>query len=166
MIYTCTIDTPLGEMLAAAKDGNLTGLWFVRQKYYPPFAENPAPDYPVFAEARRWLSAYFAGGNPDVTPPLAPEGTAFRRAVWAALLRIPYGETASYGGVAAQLEREQGGAVSARAVGGAVGHNPVSLIIPCHRVIGSDGSLTGYGGGIERKKALLALEKAHSSAKD
>lgn len=114
---------------------------------------------PVLVQAAHWLRRYFAGENPGPTPPLAPEGTPFRQAVWAALMEIPYGQTRTYGQLAQALAQRTGGKAAPRAVGGAVGHNPISLMIPCHRVVGAGGALTGYAGGLERKKALLALEK-------
>ena len=109
---------------------------------------------------RRWLDIYFSGSEPNFTLPLAPKGSEFRRSVWKELLRIPYGETASYGEIAKRVETKTGRKTSARAVGGAVGHNPISIMIPCHRVVGSDGSITGYAGGIDKKIKLLELEKS------
>ena len=116
-------------------------------------------ELPVFEETRRWLDAYFRGEKPDFTPPLSVETTPFRRAVWELLLTIPYGQTMTYGEIAAEIARRRGlSGMSAQAVGGAVGRNPISLIIPCHRVVGTGGSLTGYAGGIEKKVKLLELE--------
>jgi methylated-DNA-[protein]-cysteine S-methyltransferase len=154
-MYTCVIDTPLGPIRAAAETTALTGLWFAGQRYYP---EDTAvwinmPDQAIFGLLRGWLESYFEGKNPEPLP-LAPQGTPFQQLVWTLLLKIPYGQTTTYGTLAAQLT-----GASPRAVGGAVGHNPISLLIPCHRVIGADGSLTGYAGGIDRKKALLSLER-------
>ena len=140
----------------------LTGLWFTEKSRYADTNETALPerDLPVFRETARWLDIYFGGGEPDFTPPLCLRGTAFSQAVWEKLLAIPYGQTTTYGAIAAALAKERGiPRMSAQAVGGAVGHNPVSLIVPCHRVIGSDGTLTGYGGGLDRKAALLALER-------
>ena len=162
MIYTCTIKTPLGIMRAAAEDGSLTGLWFEGQKYYPEAAGlwQPRPEYPVFETLRQWLGAYFAGKMPAPDLPLAPAGTEFRKAVWNLLREIPYGETRSYGEIARKIAAEKKiASMSGQAVGGAVGHNPVSLLIPCHRVVGSHGELTGYAGGLERKAFLLELEQ-------
>ncbi len=117
----------------------------------------PAP----LLQAARWLDCYFSGRSPDFLPPLKPEGSPFRRRVWEELLRIPYGTTVTYGSIAKKLAEEEGRPhMSAQAVGGAVGHNPIGIIIPCHRVVGADGSLTGFGGGIKTKKALLELERA------
>ena len=115
---------------------------------------------PILLETTHWLDIYFSGEVPGFLPPLHPVGTAFRQAVWQILLEIPYGQTATYGGLAARLARERGiPRMSAQAIGGAVGHNPIALIIPCHRVVGADGSLTGYAGGLDRKRKLLELEK-------
>ncbi|GHT65897.1 methylated-DNA--protein-cysteine methyltransferase [Spirochaetia bacterium] len=160
-IYTCSIETPLGAMTAAAEDEALTGLWFVGQKYYPAKIDAwiKKPDYPVFEKLRSWLGAYFEGKKPRMDFPLKPQGTAFQKSVWEILLQIPYGEVTTYGEIAKQLARKQGFAsMSAQAVGGAVGHNPISVLIPCHRVLGADGSLTGYAGGLDKKKYLLKLE--------
>lgn len=161
MTHTCTIDTPLGPMTAAAEDESLTGLWFIGQKYYPATTTGwiCAPDHPLFAALRSHLARYFAGENPGLAIPLAPHGSPFRQSVWDILRTIPYGRTATYGDIARRLVRARGlESMSAQAVGGAVGHNPISILIPCHRVMGSDGSLTGYAGGMERKEALLRLE--------
>ena len=158
--------SPLGGILLAADEVGLTGLWFDREKY---FAGNLPADHveketPVLAEAGRWLDIYFTGKEPDFLPPLHPIGSPFRQAVWKILLQIPYGQTTTYGEIARRLAAEQGLArMSAQAVGGAVGHNEISVIIPCHRVVGTNGSLTGYAGGIEKKRALLQLEGADMS---
>ena len=161
MIYISTYLSPLGNILLAADDIGLTGLWFEGQKYFA----NTLPDKrivqetKILTEAKKWLDIYFSGEEPKFTPPLHPVGTAFRQAVWKILLQIPYGQTVTYGEIAQQLAAEQGiSTMSAQAVGGAVGHNKISVIIPCHRVIGADGSLTGYAGGIDKKIALLGLE--------
>ena len=155
---TAIVSSPLGEILLAAEDDALCGLWFVGQKYEGaglPAGSAPGPVSadPALEKAESWLESYFAGGNPKIDFPLAPRGTAFQRRVWAALTDIPRGETSSYGALAEKL-----GCRSARAVGAAVGRNPISILIPCHRVLGANGSLTGYAGGLERKRALLALE--------
>ena len=163
MEYTHHYASPLGGVTLASDGKALTGLWFDGQKHFaagldPAHAEK---DLPVFEEAERWLDTYFAGRAPDFTPPLVLKATPFRRAVWELLLTVPYGRTVSYGELAAALaEKKDLARVSARAVGGAVGRNPVSLIIPCHRVVASDGSLTGYAGGLDRKRALLDMERA------
>ena len=163
MTYTQHYDSPLGGILFAADEEGLTGLWFDGQKY---FARTLPKEYaesetPVLCEAKRWLDIYFSGREPDFTPQLHPAGSAFQQAVWALLLEIPYGKTTTYGALARKLAEKQGLThMSAQAVGGAVGHNDISLIIPCHRVVGVSGSLTGYAGGIERKVQLLTLEGA------
>lgn len=159
MEYTFHYDSPLGGITLRGDGEALTGLWFDGQKY---FADTLDPVHqekvlPVFEETVRWLDVYFSGKEPGFTPKLNPEGTAFRRAVWDVLLTIPYGQTITYGEIGQRLGLSRG---SAQAVGGAVGHNPISLIIPCHRVLGADGSLTGYAGGIDKKQSLLALEQA------
>lgn len=168
MIYTCTIDTPLGNMTAAATEEALVGLWFVGQKYYPLQTDLwiHEPDRSVFASARDYLGDYFSGSAGASRVPLAPQGSPFRKAVWAILLTIPWGEVATYGQIARQIASRLGiASMSAQAVGGAIGHNPISILIPCHRVVGADGSLTGYAGGLERKAALLGIEKADVSAR-
>ncbi len=159
--FTCAINTPLGEMTAAAADAALTGLWFVGQKYYPAGRTDwrVMPDYPVFEELRRYLLGYFSGNGVGPDIPLKPVGSPFRIKVWAILTEIPKGEVLTYGRIAARLGEGQGKpAVSAQAVGNAVGHNPISILIPCHRVVGFDGRLTGYAGGLERKAELLRIE--------
>ena len=163
----CSCETPLGRMLLAADEEGLAGAWFFGQRY---FAHGLDPDRregktPAMEQAKEWLEQYFAGKQPDFLPPLHLIGTEFQTRVWRALADIPYGKTTSYAALAASLARA-GHPTSARAVGGAVGHNPVSIILPCHRVLGSDGSLTGYAGGIERKQALLALERGELSLRE
>ena len=148
-------------MTAAAIGGALTGLWFIGQKYYPDNADQCAlsPKEGVFLSAQEWLDRYFAGENPAVGFPLALNGTAFRKEVWDILRGIPYGKTMTYGQIAALIAKRRGvDRFSGQAVGGAVGHNPISIVIPCHRVVGASGGLTGYAGGLERKSALLKLE--------
>ena len=155
--------SPLGNITLASDGTALTGLWFDGQRH---FAETLGSDpakasLPVFTAVGVWLDAYFSGSDPGQPPPLSPRGTPFRKAVWNVLLTIPYGHVMTYGAVADLLSAQNGcGRTSARAVGNAVGHNPISLLIPCHRVVGADGSLTGYAGGLERKEKLLMLEKA------
>ena len=147
-------------MLAADETG-LRGLWFDGQKYFARdlSAERIEQNTPALTEAKRWLDIYFAGKEPDFLPPLHPTGSAFRQSVWEILLKIPYGQTTTYGELAAQLAAHNGlKRMSAQAVGGAVGHNPISIIVPCHRVVGTGGSLTGYAGGLAKKLALLKLE--------
>ena len=163
MHYTTFYESPIGRMLLAADDTGLTGLWFEGQKYFARCLdrESEEKELPVFAEAKRWLDIYFSGKEPDFTPPLHFTGTDFQKEVWEILCAIPYGQTMTYGAIADQLAKKRGlSRMSAQAVGGAVGHNNLSIIVPCHRVVGSDGSLTGYAGGIERKTFLLNLENA------
>ena len=151
----------MGGILLAADETGLRGLWFDGQKYFARdlSAERIEQNTPAITEAKRWLDIYFAGKEPDFLPPLHPAGSLFQQAVWALLLQIPYGQTVTYGQLAARLAAERGLArMSAQAVGGAVGRNRISLIIPCHRVLGADGSLTGYAGGLDRKAKLLAWE--------
>nr|WP_303796842.1 methylated-DNA--[protein]-cysteine S-methyltransferase [Ruminococcus flavefaciens] len=139
----------------------MTGLWFEGQKYYPQnlVAESSEVKLPVFTETVKWLDIYFGGKEPSFTPPISLHTTPFRKVVYDILLTIPYGQTMTYGEIARILADQQGAEhMSAQAVGSAVGHNPVSIIIPCHRVVGADGSLTGYAGGLDKKKALLKLE--------
>lgn len=161
MIFTEHYDSPLGGILLAADEIGLTGLWLDGQKYFGGHlsAERRTQETPILTEARRWLDIYFTGREPDFLPPLHPVGSAFRQAVWKILLQIPYGKTTTYGEIARQLAAQQGlERMSAQAVGGAVGHNEISIIIPCHRVVGSGGSLTGYAGGIAAKLRLLEHE--------
>ena len=155
-IHRCA--SPLGGILLAADGEGLTGRWFEGQKYYARGldAEAREKNLPVFDQTARWLDLYFSGREPEFTPPLHLTGTQFQITVWNQLLTIPYGETETYGGLAMRCGLS---AVSARAVGSAVGRNPVSVIVPCHRVVGADGSLTGYAGGTDRKRKLLALER-------
>ncbi len=163
MTYTQTYSSPLGEVLLSADDMGLSGLWFAGQRYFartlPPGA---APgETPVLTASKRWLDCYFSGARPDFLPPLHLIGTDFQQAVWNLLLEIPYGQTVTYGALARTLAQQLGKpAMSAQAVGAAVGHNPISIIVPCHRVVGIDGNLTGYAGGVERKLQLLQLEGA------
>ena len=167
MEYTHHYDSPLGGILLASDGSALTGLWFDGQKLFAATldAEHKEKPLPVFLTAERWLDIYFSGRCPCFTPPLKLKGTAFQKAVWVLLLTIPYGATMTYGEIAAMIARQNGQAsMSAQAIGGAVGHNPISLIIPCHRVIGADGSLRGYAGGVEKKLWLLELEKAASAS--
>ena len=162
MRYLSHYNSPLGPLTLASDGGAVCGLWLEGQKYYCAKVPENAPvddDAPGFDELRQWLDAYFAGSRPSIADvPLAPRGSEFQRHVWRILTEIPYGELTTYGAIAEQIARERGRATSALAVGGAVGHNPVSIVIPCHRVVGANGSLTGYAGGLERKSWLLAHE--------
>ena len=164
MVYTCGYRSPLGDILLAADEIGLTGLWFFGQSYFADTlpTEQIAQETPILTQAREWLDEYFSGKEPDFTPTLHPIGSPFRQAVWKLLLQIPYGQTTTYGEIARQLEKLQNRPhMSAQAVGGAVGHNGISIIIPCHRVVGTKGSLTGYAGGLDKKMALLELEHAN-----
>lgn len=160
MLRCCCVDSPVGVLYLAASDRALEGLWMEGQRFFgQPFGALPpcGEAEGVLAAALEWLAAYWAGLRPDPAAlPLAPRGSAFRQRVWRALLGIPYGETRTYGELAAHLGS------SPRAIGGAVGHNPISIIIPCHRVLGADGAMTGYAGGEARKSLLLAHEKSHA----
>lgn len=161
MQTVCRYVSPLGKLLLSANGTGLTGLWFEGQKYFARTLEADRAEgcLPVLDRARRWLDVYFSGRDPGAVPPLCPAGTPFQKEVWALLSAIPYGRTVTYGELARSLAQRGGlPRFSAQAVGGAVGKNPVSILIPCHRVVGSDGSLTGYAGGVDKKRALLALE--------
>ena len=163
MTYIQHYSSPLGSILLAADEIGLTGSWFDGEKYFADNlpAEHAERQTPILAEAARWLDIYFTGKEPGFTPPLHPIGSPFRQAVWEILLQIPYGQTTTYGEIARQLAEKQGREkMSSQAVGGAVGHNEISVIIPCHRVVGTSGSLTGYAGGIDKKVKLLELERA------
>lgn len=163
MEYTHHYDSPFGGITLASDGEELTGLWFDGQKYFGAGLSDHCETrgLPVFEQADKWLTIYFGGNEPDFMPPLSMKATPFRRAVWEILRTIPYGRTMTYGEIADRIAAQLGlFRMSPQAVGGAVGHNPISLMIPCHRVVGADGSLTGYAGGIEVKKKLLILEKA------
>lgn len=163
MDYTCLIESPVGLLTVASDGDSLTGLWLAGQKYFAQtLADNRADNnsLPVFAKVRTWLMQYFNGAQPAMNFALAPPGTTFQQAVWQILLNIPFGQVTTYGAIAQQMAAQNGRKpMSAQAVGGAVGHNPISIIIPCHRVVGANGSLTGYAGGINKKITLLELEK-------
>ena len=161
MQYTARYKSPLGTILLASDDTGLTGLWFEDQRY---FALHLAADHieketDILMQAKKWLDIYFSGKEPDFMPPLHVEGSSFHREVCEIMLSIPYGKTMTYGEIAQTIASRRGiRKMSARAVGGAVRHNEISIIIPCHRVVGANGNLTGYGGGIKRKIRLLELE--------
>lgn len=164
MIYFTNYNSPFGKMTMAGDENNLFGLWFEGQKYYQSGISDELirkDNLSVFKIITEWLDDYFAGKNPSIKNlPLAPRGNEFRQSVWKILCEIPYGKTITYGEIAEKTAHQRGiEKMSAQAVGGAVGHNPISIIIPCHRVIGKNGSLTGYAGGIELKRKLLELEK-------
>lgn len=163
MQYVTKYQSPVGELLISADNIGLTGLWLENEKYYALSldSENEEKEIPVLKEAKQWLDIYFSGKKPDFTPPIHMIGTDFQKEVWEILLTIPYGQTTTYGKIAEKIAERRGLArMSAQAVGGAVGHNELSIIIPCHRVVGTNGSLTGYAGGIDKKITLLKLEGA------
>lgn len=167
MFYSTTHPSPVGIITLACKDNKLSGLWLEGQKYFGdtiPEKMEEKDDIPVFQETRKWLDRYFAGEQPAISElSLDPIGGEFRQMVWDILCAIPYGEVTTYGSIAKQIAAQTGKNMSAQAVGGAVGHNPISIIIPCHRVVGSTGSLTGYAGGVKTKIKLLELEGVDTS---
>ena len=165
MNYIYKYISPIGIITLSSNGTALTGLWFDGQKYFAQTLSEPYEEnlLPVFEDTIKWLDIYFSGEIPDFMPELSVQSTPFRKAVWDILLTIPYGQTITYGEIAANLGHQMGKKkMSAQAVGGAVGHNTISIIIPCHRVVGVDGSLTGYAGGIDRKRFLLELEGGNS----
>ena len=162
MIYAYHYSSPLGNITIANDGETLTGLWFDGQKHFPHnlTSESTEAELPIFRQTVKWLDIYFSGKEPDFTPTLSMQTTPFRKAVYDILITIPYGQTMTYGEIAHILAEQKGiKHMSAQAVGGAVGHNPISIIIPCHRVVGADGRLTGYAGGLDKKIALLKLER-------
>ncbi len=166
MVSVHHYDSPLGGITLASDGNALTGLWFDRQKYFGATLDESREEkeLPVFQQADQWLNIYFSGKKPEFMPPLVMNTTPFRKIVWHILLSIPYGQTMTYGEIAKQAAKTMGLThMSAQAVGGAVGHNSISLIIPCHRVVGSNGSLTGYAGGIDKKIKLLQWEGIDTS---
>lgn len=161
MQYINHYHSPIGDILLSADSIGLTGLWFEGQKYYALYLDkdHEEKELPIFADTKRWLDIYFSGKEPDFSLPLHFTGTEFQNEVWEILASIPYGKTMTYGEIAQKIAANRGlKRTSAQAVGGAVGHNEISIIVPCHRVVGTNGSLTGYAGGIEKKIALLTLE--------
>ncbi len=163
MIYTSHYNSPVGDILLAAKDDKLIGLWLKNQKYYLANIKEPqqvASNNSVLNKAKNWLDRYFNGEKPSIDElEIDPSGSDFRKSVWKILCQIPYGKVMTYNDIAKQIAKEKGlKQMSAQAVGGAVGHNPISIIIPCHRVVGSNGSLTGYAGGLDKKIYLLQHE--------
>lgn len=168
MYYSTHYHSPLGSLMLASDGDNLIGLWIEGQKYFAAkVAEeiSEKDDLPVFSDVKTWLNQYFAGEKPVISDlPLAPVGGAFRQSVWDILCEIPYGELITYGEIARRMAvRMNRKSMSSQAIGGAVGHNPISIIIPCHRVVGANGSLTGYAGGIDNKIRLLEHEGADMS---
>ncbi len=158
--YTFPYHSPVGELMLAGTADAITGLWFLRQKYFGSTLDAQAVEKqtPALRLAAQWLDSYFRGENPPLTLPLAPTGSPFRQEVWKILRQIPYGSLTTYGSIAHQLAQQTGKRVAAQAVGNAVGHNPIGILIPCHRVVGANGSLTGYAAGIDKKIQLLRLE--------
>ena len=165
-MYYKKISSPLGEITLRSNGQSLTGLWFADDKHYgdKDIQNAQNAELPIFVLAEKWLAEYFAGCEPKVNVPLQFTGSDFQESVWKILQKIPYGSLITYGDIACEIAAQRGLArMSAQAVGGAVGHNPISIIIPCHRVTGTNGSLTGYAGGIDRKVRLLELEGADMS---
>lgn len=163
MQYISYYKSPIGNILLAADEVGLTGLWFEGQKYYALHLEqeHEERELPVFELTKKWLDIYFSGQEPTFKVPLHFTGTDFQNEIWEILYSIPYGQTMTYGEIARALAEKRGiKQMSAQAVGGAVGHNEISILVPCHRVVGTSGSLTGYAGGIDKKIALLKLEGA------
>ena len=162
IVRWCRIDTPLGTVRIVARGDAIAGVWFDGQKYdaVADDAWRESPGDPLLREGARQLREYFAGRRERFDLPLAAEGTAFQKSVWRAIAKVPAGRTASYGDLARRIGRPS----AVRAVGAAVGRNPLSVVVPCHRIVGSDGSLTGYAGGLGRKRALLALERVEVEA--
>lgn len=161
MQYTSYYSSPLGRLFLSAKEDGLTGAWFEGQKYFAHCLneETEEIEIPLFKDVKKWLSVYFSGKEPDFILPLHFIGSDFQKEVWEILCTIPYGKTMTYGEIAKQIAAQRGlSHMSAQAVGGAVGHNKISIIVPCHRVVGANGNLTGYAGGIEKKIKLLTLE--------
>lgn len=166
MLYYKKISSPLGEITLRSDGERLTGLWFADDKHYgdKDIQDAQNAELPVFARAEKWLAEYFVGCEPKVNVPLQFTGSDFQKSVWKILQKIPYGTLITYGDIACEIAAQRGLArMSAQAVGGAVGRNPLCIIIPCHRVIGADGSLTGYGGSMWRKVRLLEIEKTDMS---
>lgn len=166
MQYIYKYNSPLGEITASSDGENLIGLWFDDQKYYADTLSHNTVEkkLPIFEQTKQWLDCYFRGEKPSFTPSIALEGTPFRLAVWEILKKIPYGEIITYADIAKAVAKKKGiTRMSSQAVGGAIGHNPISIIVPCHRVVGSNGSLTGYAGGIGRKVKLLTLENVNQA---
>lgn len=163
MLHTMYYDSPVGKLLLAEKEEALVGIWMEGQKYFLGAwkkEERKEEDRAVLKDTRLWLDRYFKGEKPQIDElVLKPAGSEFQKAVWKMLCQIPYGEVTTYGKIAEKIAADQGlSSMSAQAVGGAVGHNPISIVIPCHRVVGTNGSLTGYAGGVDKKVKLLALE--------
>lgn len=164
MEYINYYKSPLGDIILIANKNELTGLYFTNSKYLPPYESYSEKYLPVFENVKSWLDIYFSGKKPDFTPNIHPIGTEFQKDIWQILMNIPYGETTTYKAIAKIIAKKRGLTVmSAQATGSAVGHNKIQIIIPCHRVIGSNGSLTGYTAGTDKKAALLELEKTYTN---
>ena len=164
MQYINHYQSPLGDILLAADEAGLTGLWFDGGKYFAAGLdpEHEEKDTPVLEQTKEWLTVYFSGREPDFCPPVHMLGTPFQLTVWKILQKIPYGKTVTYGEIAKEIAAVNGlPRMSAQAVGGAVGHNKISIIVPCHRVVGTNKSLTGYAGGIDKKVKLLTMENIY-----
>lgn len=158
MYYSTVYSSPLGEMLIVSDGEAICGVWFCSQKHFKSSISEDLvhdDDFPIFKKVKIWFDSYFKGENPKIDFELKPNGSEFRQKVWKILSEIPYGETLTYG----EIAREISPTMSAQAIGGAVGHNPIAILIPCHRVLGSNGKLTGYAAGIDKKIELLKLEK-------
>ena len=157
MYYSTNYESPLGEMLIVSDGETICGVWFYGQKHFKSTVIGKTihdDDLSIFKKAKQWFEDYFNGKNPQINFQLKPEGSKFRQKVWKILSKIPYGETLTYGEIASQISPN----MSAQAVGGAVGRNPISILIPCHRVLGSDGKFTGYAAGLDKKIELLKIE--------
>ncbi len=166
IIYITYYDSILGKLTIAGDGENIIGLWIEGQKYFADTIKNEniikKDDISIFIKTKEWLDRYFRGERPDIKElKLSPKGSEFRQNVWKILCRIPYGQTITYGKIAKEIAKLMNkNSMSAQAIGNAVGHNPISIIIPCHRVVGTNGGLTGYAGGIDKKRELLELENA------
>ena len=164
IIYITYYDSILGKLTIAGDGENIIGLWIEGQKYFADTIKNEniikKDDISIFTKTKEWLDRYFRGERPDIKElKLSPKGSEFRQNVWKILCRIPYGQTITYGKIAKEIAKLMNkNSMSAQAIGNAVGHNPISIIIPCHRVVGTNGGLTGYAGGIDKKRELLELE--------
>lgn len=160
MLYRSIIESPLGDLYVESDGEALLGLWPQSGKYNPLFGKALEGErLPVIEETKHWLKLYFEGGRPDFMPKLSPQGTSFQKLIWQLLQEIPYGETTTYGAIALEAAKRMGKkSMSPQAVGGAVGHNPIMILIPCHRVLGANGALTGFSAGLEKKKYLLQIE--------
>jgi methylated-DNA-[protein]-cysteine S-methyltransferase len=161
MDFLYEISSPLGEISVSSDGERIIGLWFKGQNFFRRTlaSEVKVQDLPIFNTLRKWLAIYFRGDTPPFDLPLAPRGSSFQRSVWHILTTIPHGAITSYGEIAAMISADTGKNMAAQPVGGAIAHNPISILIPCHRVVGADGGLTGYAGGIDKKGYLLTLEK-------